>query len=125
MSRITKLGIKITIDDIPILRSTCERLGFLVVDGPVQYAWHGGQRECDIRIDVPGVKYQVGLIADNSRNYSIEFDNYGGLGTKVGHNAEILLQEFGADKLDYHAQMNGWAVTREEVNNEIHVTLQR
>lgn len=125
MSHITKLGIKITVDDLPILRSTAERLGFLVVDGPTEFSWHSGKEKCDMRIDVPGVSHQVGVVQGKDYNYQLQFDSYGGLGTKIGQRGEILMQEFAADKVEHHAMMNGWGVDRRKEKGEIHLTLHR
>lgn len=128
MSHITQIQVEVR--DLAALKAACTRLGWEWREGQTRYKWYGrwvgdtalpeGVRmedlgKCTHAIRVPGASYEVGVLQQGDR-YSLLYDFYGpgGLESKLGPNAEVLVQAYAVEAARAEAQRQGWSVFEEE-----------
>ncbi|MEI6716058.1 MAG: hypothetical protein WCO60_20095 [Verrucomicrobiota bacterium] len=163
MSHVTKIDI--TFRDLEALESACKELGATLVRDVPTYNWygkHGGDYplpegikeedlgKCTHVIRVPGVTYEVGVVAMPGGGFSILFDFWGGKtegrglqkvfcgskihpvmsdGEKIGemrkytHGMERLKQMYGIHAATRAAKAKGYSVQRKQVGGTIKLAI--
>lgn len=106
MSHIVALTAKIT--DLDALAAACVTLGATLVRGVTSYTWYGRSvgdyplpagyttadlGKCTHVIRLPGVKYEVGVVAKANGQFDLLYDFYGSAGSR--HDGGRLKEEFG------------------------------
>jgi hypothetical protein len=110
MSHISTFEVKIMASDMQAFRLACADLGFILHEDKKQYQAYYNKEKCDMMIEVPGVKHQIGLIKQSDGSYKIECDTYGDLGRKIGNNGERLTDAFASQKVQINGRRRGYAV---------------
>lgn len=100
----------VVVKDLAALRVAAEEMGCRLIEKK-NYNWYGQSvgdyplpkgmttadlGKCDYVIQVPGVKYEVGVVRTKDGNYTLAYDFFGE--SKGYHDGQLLLKKFG-DKL--------------------------
>jgi hypothetical protein len=136
--------VNVTINNLAALRAACERLGVEFVEGKKTYKWYGRSvgdyplpkgftatdlGKCDHVIKVPGVDYEVGLVAakDGGKGFNLIYDFYGpgaGLQRKFcaqqkngtySTGMEHLVKAYSVEVIKQKARQQGYTLT-ERIN---------
>lgn len=123
MSHISKFEVKVYTKDMQAFRLACKDLGFILHEDAKSYRHYYGTAKCDMMVEVPGVKHQVGLIKQPDGSYQMECDTYGELGRKIGHNGEKLKDAFASQKIQINARNRGWAIQKQDAKSKKKIRL--
>ncbi len=130
MSHIESVNVVLT--DLEAVKKACTRLGVEFIEGKKTYGWFGRSvgdyplpvgmtveelGKCDHVIHVPGVDYEVGLIANkDGKGYKLAYDFWGsarqggGLLAKFGKGVTKLVDAYSIEALRRVAQRKGYLV---------------
>lgn len=109
MSHVTTIDLEIK--DLIDLTNGCQRLG-CTVEAQKTFTGYYGQNPCDYIIQVPGAKYQVGVIREGNK-YRLSWDDWssGGLKKVLGENMGKLKQAYAVEATKRAARREGYQVT--------------
>lgn len=142
MSHVASVNLIVT--DLEALKAACAELGLTFCEGKTTYEWfgkwmndyasgdaaylHGIKPEeygkCIHAIQVPGAKYEIGVINHPSgKGFGLIYDFFGSGGrpimAKLGRGCERLKQHYGITKAERLARSRGMATTRVQAANGI------
>lgn len=124
MSHLSKIEIEIR--DLDILRESCTRLGLQFAPNRKSFTWYGGGKECDHVIQVPGAKYEIGVVRNpEGQGYQLVWDSFsgGGLEARLGKGAGRLKQAYAAEKVRKEARLKGYLVREKKTEQGIRLVL--
>jgi len=104
-------------------RLACTDLGLILHEDKTTYNHYYGTGNCDMMVEVPGVKHQIGMIKEKDGSYRMECDTYGGLGNKIGSKGERLTDVFAAQKIQINGRNRGWAIQKQDTKNKKKIRL--
>jgi len=131
--------IELEIKDLESLKSACLRLGFNFRNDQKTYKWYGtwvgttplpegiAEEElgkCNHAIQVPGVKYEIGIVR-KGKSYILLWDSWvkGGLEKHIGKEAGILKQIYAVEKIRLEARKKGMKIFESIKPKSIRLTL--
>jgi len=123
MSHVSTFKVKVYSKDMQAFRLACKGLGLILHEDVKQYQTYYGKESCDMMVEVPGVKHQIGLCKESDGSYSIKCDTYGELGRKIGLNGQKLTDEFASQKIQINGRNRGWAVKKEQSKDKKKIRL--
>lgn len=138
MSHLVK--IELEINDLSVLKKTCQRLGLKFMQDQKQYTWFGqwvgdspmpeGVKledlgKCDHAIKVPGCKYEIGVVKKNN-TYGLIWDYWytGGLEEKIGKGGGLLKQGYAIEKAKMEATKKGYSVRELRTQTGVQLRIQ-
>ena len=122
MSHLSK--IEIIINDLPALKSACNKMGLEFHENQNQFAWYDGQSPCTHAIRVPGATYEVGVIQKDNI-FELSWDNWssGGLIQKLGENAGLLKKQYSLERVKNEAKTKRYRVKEKTIQNGTRLVL--
>jgi hypothetical protein len=137
LSHISK--IELEIKDLEALKTACQRMGFRFMEDQKTYQWYGrwigdsplpqGITEeelgkCDHAIQVPGAKYEIGIVR-KGKSYILLWDSWvkGGLEKHIGKDAGKLKQIYAVEKIRLEARKKGMKIYESIKPKSIRLTL--
>lgn len=138
MSHISK--VEVEIQSLDELNEACEQLGIRFVRGQKTYKWYGRYMndyplpegvkpqdlgKCDHAIQVPGCAYEIGLIENAGKKFTLIWDfwNSGGLEQKLGKGIGKLKQAYATVRIKNEAEIRGHQVTQIQRKKGIRLVL--
>lgn len=137
MSHISEVSIQVK--DLNALEAAAVRMGGELVRGKTSYVWFGqwvgdspmppgltkaDLGKCDHAIKFPGVKYEVGVVAQADGTFRLQFDFWDrGLREIMGQDGKPLVQAYAVEKAKIEARRMGRSVIRESINADGSVKL--
>jgi len=135
-------SVSTVIKDLDSLRKACEVLGVKFIEGKKNYEWWGHSvgdyplpkgftaedlGKCDHVIQVPGVKYEVGVVPLKDKSgYTLLYDFYGngqGLLKKFGNGLTNLVDRYSAETLKKQALKKGYFTKETIKDGKIQLTV--
>lgn len=135
------VSIKTELRDLEAVKAACKELGLTFHEGQKTIRWYGRWMNdydgedaafklgikpeqygnCDHAIELPGCRYDIGLLRNPATGgYKLYFD-YFGEGQKIqaalGDNGQKLLQYYAANKATAEARKKGYTVQRQTARN--------
>lgn len=135
MSHISK--IELIINDLQCLKSACGRMGLEFRENQKTYRWYGkwiGSEpipqglvpgKCTHAIHVPNAQYEVGVIQQDEKTYSLHGDFWpsGGLEPIIGKNAGLLKQAYAIERVRKEARQKRMRIQEIPTDAGIRLTL--
>ena len=131
MSHVSK--IELEIKSLSDLKTACKELGLTFMENRNTYKWYGrfmgdyplpdgfnveDLGKCDHAINVPGCRYEIGVIKTPQGKYQLLWDFWhaGGLEKKLGKGAGKLKQAYAKAKIITEAKLKGYKVSQYRIN---------
>ena len=135
MSHIAKL--ELVINDLATLQAACKRLGLEFCEGQTSYRWYGvwASRspvpqnfipgKCHHAIRVPRASYEVGVIQQDAKTFTLHADMWpgGGLEPVIGKDAGLLKQAYAIERVYKEARQKRMRVHECITDTGIRLTL--
>ncbi|KPK66788.1 MAG: hypothetical protein AMS21_01140 [Gemmatimonas sp. SG8_38_2] len=105
--------IKTELRDLGCLRKAAKELGFTKFREKSAWAGYGGgmtRNKADLVMSHPSSRYEVGVVKQADGTYTINTDFYGNIGSIIGADAKILIQEWTKQTAIEAAQFDGFMV---------------
>lgn len=117
MSHISR--IELEIKDLSILKTACRRLGLVFVPHQSTFKWYGEESSCEHAIQVPGARYEIGVI-QQERGYQLKCDFYDrSLEKTIGTKGGRLKQAYAVIKAKTEARRKGYSVIEHRTDTAI------
>ncbi len=117
MSHIVK--IELEVKDLAVLKSACNRLGLIFLEGRKEFRWYGNNAACEHAIRLPGADYEIGVQRMDDR-YELQCDFYDpNVEKAIGVNGGLLKQAYAVEKTRIEARRKGYTVIEKKTENAI------
>ncbi len=117
MSHIVK--IELEVKDLAVLKSACNRLGLIFLEGRKEFRWYGNNAACEHAIRLPGADYEIGVQRMDDR-YELQCDFYDpNVEKAIGVNGGLLKQAYAVEKTRTEARRKGYTVIEKKTENAI------
>ncbi len=117
MSHIVK--IELEVKDLAVLKSACNRLGLMFLEGRKEFRWYGNNAACEHAIRLPGADYEIGVQRMDDR-YELQCDFYDpNVEKAIGVNGGLLKQAYAVEKTRTEARRKGYTVIEKKTENAI------
>ncbi len=117
MSHIVK--IELEVKDLAVLKSACNRLGLVFLEGRKEFRWYGNNAACEHAIRLPGADYEIGVQRMHGR-YQLQCDFYDpNVERAIGVNGGLLKQAYAVEKTRTEARRKGYTVIEKKTENAI------
>ncbi len=104
--------IQTQIRNLDALRAACEDLHVRLIDGGQVQGYYRGMARADYRIELPGTRYQVGVVRQQDGTYALQADFWGGhVERTLGKGYGLLLQRYGLHVITHEAKRRGKAIS--------------
>ena len=108
----------IEITSLSALQKACERIGAKLNTNRKQATYFAGRTAAvDATIDVPGSKWQIGLVKNENSSYELQADFYGVEGGKLKAVVDKLKQYYPIEVAKEVARKKGYTVTEKHLQN--------
>jgi hypothetical protein len=117
MSHIAKIELEVT--DLESLSKACLQIGVTLIQGKTTFKWYNGEGSCDHAIEVPGARYEIGLILKDGK-YELQTDFWDqGIEAAIGKNGSFLKQRYAVERTRSEAKRKGYRVIEKQTENGI------
>ena len=122
MSHISK--IEVEINDLLALKQACKVMGLTFCENKKTFTWYSGQGECSHVIQVPGARYEVGVVS-KGQTFELLWDDWysGGLVQKLGENACNLRKHYSLERIKNEAKKKNYHIREQTIEHGTRLTL--
>lgn len=117
MSHISKIELEVR--DLGILDQACKKLKLSLVRGKTTFTWFGKDAACAHAIQVPGARYEIGVLARRG-HYELACDYYeSNLEKAIGRQGGLLKQAYAVAKTKAEARKKGYSILKKRTKTGI------
>jgi len=117
MSHLAKIELEVT--DLDSLSKACRQIGLNLVRGKTTFKWFNGDGECQHAIEIPGARYEIGLVYKEDK-YELQTDFFDrGIEAAIGKNGGLLKQKYAVERTRSEALKKGYRVIEKQTDNGI------
>ena len=117
MSHLATIQLEVT--DLDSISKACRQIGLNLIQGKTTFKWFNGDGECQHAIEVPGARYEIGLILNDDK-YELQTDFFDrGIEAAIGKNGGLLKQRYAIERTKSEAKRKGYRIIEKQTDNGI------